>query len=389
MSEDASDLITRIQSLGEVADTLFKKSGPVPEDQFFDLQFHLRQLVEIKHHEHLLPNDWLVYFRDLESALHSHLQYYRELIGSDRAAEISLHVEAEFTAHAVNEAHFERSLEKDKRNHLKLLFLSLGFILIVALISGAIAFIQWSIFMGDEAYFIDVKQQDWTAVEQRIRMGKSIETRDFRGRTALLVMAEEGDLEAVRHLMDLGAAVDVADFKGYTALHYAVLSENSELIRWLVKEGRDINLPASQGTTPFHLLFLKASSRELVHDIVPFLMEAGADPMVANEDESLLMSAILWARGTYIEESTEILEQLIAAGADVNYQAASGSTPISNAMIKYLPDQPNPEMMAEVDPVLKLLFESGATLKNESAVFSNTEQQQEEPRLRLIPSLGE
>lgn len=96
-----------------------------------------------------------------------------------------------------------------------------------------------------------------------------------------------------------------------------VWSGQTAAVRSLLDTGRvDVNTTANDGTTP---LIIAASTGD--QDMVEVLVEAGADPKLANDDvETPLLFAAMYGMNS-------VAANLIEAGADANAQDSLGRTP--------------------------------------------------------------
>lgn len=78
-------------------------------------------------------------------------------------------------------------------------------------------------------------------VDDLIRRGTDVETRDANGYTALMYAANGGHDEVVAALVDAGADVDARDRQGSTPLMFAAQQENLRSVKRLLVAGADAN----------------------------------------------------------------------------------------------------------------------------------------------------
>jgi ankyrin repeat protein len=181
------------------------------------------------------------------------------------------------------------------------------------------------------------------------------------GASALTEAARQSNARLVKMLVDAGAKVDSANPDGETALMTAITGGDVSIVRMLLDAGANVNtIEKFHNQTP--LMYAAASSRNAAQ-MVKLLLAKGADvkpralytdwpSQVTSEPRTQYRSvgglnALLYAArdGCY-----ECVEDLIAAGADVNLPTPEGVTPLMTA----LDNQHN--------EVAKLLMDKGANI---------------------------
>jgi ankyrin repeat protein len=189
------------------------------------------------------------------------------------------------------------------------------------------------------------------------------------GTTPLLLAVRNAHFEVAAALLDAGARAD-ADAPGYTALHLITVvrkpgvgdndpaPEGSgavsslHLVRALVARGANVDARMTKrpnlnntrlderGATPFLLAALTADT-----ELMRVLVQAGADPTIANVDGStpLMVAAGLATRSPGEDAGTEpevleALQLLLDLGADPNVVDSHGETAMHGAAYKNLPN---------------------------------------------------
>ena len=175
-----------------------------------------------------------------------------------------------------------------------------------------------------------------------------------------------GDLAGVQAELDKGVDVNEADINFYNLapLHYAAIHGQKEIAELLIAAGADVSANTTTRGTPLHLVAFEGHK-----EIIELLIAEGADvnaiivsgPLQFNVGDIALnfttdseIAALLRKHGGMTSEELrsgmtplhlaavnghkEIVELLIAKGADVNEKIASGSnknkTPLDFAVIK-------------------------------------------------------
>ena len=136
----------------------------------------------------------------------------------------------------------------------------------------------------------------------------------------MTLAAASGDLSQVRSILDLGAPVDGRDRKGKTALMSASKNGHKEVIELLLENGADINSRGMYGQGALNVepprAIRKWSSCSWI--VEPTLMPQ------TNTYQTALMCASL-------KGHTEVVETLLASGADINVKTRKGFTALSLA----------------------------------------------------------
>jgi ankyrin repeat protein len=159
-----------------------------------------------------------------------------------------------------------------------------------------------------------------------LNAGAMIDAKDEEGRTVLHYAAlanprlGAGVVEIVKMLLDFGAS-DMIDDRcedGRTALAIAV-GKCVPLVKVLLQAGADPNIPGRQGVTA---LMSCCYRFDFQPELLQRLLDAGADVHATDERGTTVMDVAVQS------ETVEMVEMLVAAGADVN---AGAVLPLSAA----------------------------------------------------------
>jgi len=149
------------------------------------------------------------------------------------------------------------------------------------------------------------------------------------GANALMKAGEEGHLEIVALLIAQGADVNYTEaaYERKT-IHYATWGNYPEIVSLLLENGADIN-PRSTwgipGAMPLHW-----AARNSSPESAEVLINAGAD-LDAQSDAGLTPLAVVLGSGRLEEQSEQIAIYLLEAGADPNIQDNEGNTVLHDA----------------------------------------------------------
>jgi uncharacterized protein len=172
----------------------------------------------------------------------------------------------------------------------------------------------------------------------------------------LIAAAERGDVGAIRALLAQGAPIDARDDRGRTSLMAAVHADRVDAARALIVAGADVNIQDDRKDNPF--LYAGAEGRL---EMLRVLIDAGASTRIVNRfggtalipaaerghvdivrellsrtdvavdhvnnlGWTALLEAIVLSDGG--PRHQQIVELLVAAGADVNIPDKNGATPL-------------------------------------------------------------
>ena len=160
------------------------------------------------------------------------------------------------------------------------------------------------------------------AVKNLLKEGADVNAKNSDGYTALILASSNGRTEIVAMLLDAGANVNAKDEYNATALIKASSNGHKEIVEMLLEKGADVDAKTHNGSTAL----IKASENKHT-EIVAMLLDKkyGAYVNATDDDgDTALMKVINCNeeddRPWYYVESdiTEIMEMLLAAGADVN-----------------------------------------------------------------------
>jgi hypothetical protein len=109
---------------------------------------------------------------------------------------------------------------------------------------------------------------------------------------------------------------------GYTPLHLAVFSINhKKIVQMLVTKGANVNAQAGSGATPLYFAVMRGQK-----DDAAFLLDHGANPNLTDAYTTSILDVALQM------QYSDLVELLVAKGADVNYQDSGRHRPLFYAL---------------------------------------------------------
>ena len=201
---------------------------------------------------------------------------------------------------------------------------------------------------ADEALSLIVaaRRGDLEAVQSLVRSGVKPGALDINGSTALHAAAGGGQLEVMEYLLSVGAEPDIADHQGRRPLYEAASAGSLECCRILIARGAELETPTVGGWTPLTAALYWGSD-----EVTDYLLGLGAK-MNLGDDIPLLEASRngykvtvrrFLREGASLKEQdesgrtalhfavlggeTEVVEMLLAAGADPDIPDKNGTTP--------------------------------------------------------------
>lgn len=158
-------------------------------------------------------------------------------------------------------------------------------------------------------------------VEDLLKNGVSVRSRDKDGGTALHVAARAGNAEMVHLLMLRGGDKNAIDSDKNTPLYWAISGRHNDAVLALVAGGADVNLRCGYTNTTLPCTAIRKGGV----DILRILIKHGADVDARDIDSD----TALHVAAAHDEE--EAITVLIEAGADIEARGRLDSTPIHMA----------------------------------------------------------
>ena len=167
---------------------------------------------------------------------------------------------------------------------------------------------------------------DTAQIAALLAAGADVNARDGRGRTPAHVAAFASHDDALRALAEAGADMNALEFQAYDVVTIAAVADDPELMSLAIALGNDPGLI----TSPYIGTALIAAAHLGHVEVVRRLIEAGA-PLdhVNNLGWTALIEAVILGDGG--AEHQQVVQLLLAAGADREIADRDGSTPLDHA----------------------------------------------------------
>ena len=166
---------------------------------------------------------------------------------------------------------------------------------------------------------------DAEAVRGALEDGADLEARDDQGRTPLLLATHGNNVDAARELIEAGADVNAKDAMQDSAYLYAGARGLDEILAMTLAHGADLRSTNRYGGTAL----IPAAERGHVATVRTLLRAGVAVDHVNRLHWTALLEAILLGDGG--ARHVQIVQLLLEAGADPELADGDGVTPLAHA----------------------------------------------------------
>ena len=193
--------------------------------------------------------------------------------------------------------------------------------------------------------FEAIQQNDTIALKQFLKNGTNPNYTDTDGLTPLLYTAGMGLRTCARILIKYGADINMPDINyGTTPLMFAAKYKQLEMCIFLVENGAEINKSDKEGNIALNYAEISENS-----DIYNYLQDTSIFSLKDLEIFFLLLN-----------NDTTKLKQILAKGADPNFENSQGSTPLLYC-----------SYFGQID-CAKILINNGANINQETKIDNGT-----------------
>jgi len=156
---------------------------------------------------------------------------------------------------------------------------------------------------GEHALHLATRDNTTKVIAALLRWSKiDVEPRNKVDESPLMLAALGGHLDTVKQLVERGADVNKP---GWAPLHYAATHGHVAVMYLLLERSAYIDAVSPNGTTPLMMAAFYGTP-----SAVKLLLEAGADPLLKNQQE---LSAIDFAQRANRADSAEIIAAFVRA----------------------------------------------------------------------------
>jgi hypothetical protein len=170
---------------------------------------------------------------------------------------------------------------------------------------------------GATALHVAARHNHVAVIDALLNAGMDVESANEFGDSALEEAVSHGHLAAITRLLDRGASMDPRpDPRHIGELRDHLIHEAADAatLRLLIERGAPVNDVSGCGEWP-----LRSACAWGDTNLVRYLLDHGSDPNLTSTGETALFDAVR-------EGSLDIIDALLAAGADINAQDVDGNT---------------------------------------------------------------
>ncbi|KUF43636.1 ankyrin repeat domain-containing protein [Myroides marinus] len=180
--------------------------------------------------------------------------------------------------------------------------------------------------MKEDVLFDAIKKNDLTAVKQLVDRGVNLEIQNVKGETPLMYAVYLKYNSIAKALIEAGANVNAQDKILNSPFLYAGAEGNLEIVQLALKHGADFTVFNRYNGSAL----IPAAEKGHI-DVVKLLVNYPGYPIdhVNRLGWTALMEAIVLSDGGFLH--TNIVDELIKGGVNVNIPDADGITPLQHA----------------------------------------------------------
>lgn len=174
-----------------------------------------------------------------------------------------------------------------------------------------------------------VENNDVSLVKKLLQAGSDVETRDNKNRSLLLIATYNNNIEMAQTLLDAGANVNTQDNIKDSPFLYAGAQGKLELVKLFLNYNPDFKIYNRFGGSA-----LIPAAEKGHPEVVKLLANTPGYPIdhVNNLGWTALMEAIVLGSGGSVH--TQIVQELVDAGADINIPDSDGISALTHAKRK-------------------------------------------------------
>lgn len=183
------------------------------------------------------------------------------------------------------------------------------------------------------------ERDDRATVERMLRQGADLNAKDLFGTTALIRAAMQGHVEMMRWLLDHGANINGRDGEGRAALHQALQYKQVKAAQLLIERGADVNVVASPDLST--TVTVGSGSFVRSHTVYVATLNNTTTSYTISGNGNIVVTGGNLKGSPYSASPlmiaaeqglTDCIRQMLARGANVNWQNGAGTTALLEAV---------------------------------------------------------
>ncbi|WP_342226360.1 ankyrin repeat domain-containing protein [Rickettsia endosymbiont of Urophora cardui] len=204
-----------------------------------------------------------------------------------------------------------------------------------------------------------IKNNNTDICKLLIEKGANVNAQDTKGNTALYYAIKKNDKAVIKLLIEEGANLNIHNYDGDSPIHLAIKNNNTDICKLLIEKGANVNAQDAKGNTPV-IIATAIKNKELVNDLIdvnaknddgdsaiPTIVGVGVGSgviggVIGGVSSGVIGGGIMGAGGAAYAKAigsysrvdnsdSEILENLIEHGANLNVVDSFGNTPLHHA----------------------------------------------------------
>jgi uncharacterized protein len=135
----------------------------------------------------------------------------------------------------------------------------------------------------DDVFLTPIVNENWDEVLELIDKGFDVNGKNRVGTTAFIETIISKNATIVKFMLNIGADFQSISSKGWRPIHYAAQIGNVDMLKLLIEFGNPVDLKDKYGNTALWYACYSFKNDDESQELVEFLIKAGADPFLLND----------------------------------------------------------------------------------------------------------